>query len=123
MTIIADRNGCIEYVNRKFTEVTGFVEEDVCGQQMVQFYQTDSTNNAYEELWETVTVGQEWQGELRPAAKTIRLLGKNVGSSVLEDNGDLSSVVVMQEISQSRNNMSKVCTKRWNRPRLPMQPE
>jgi PAS domain S-box-containing protein len=60
MTIITDRNGCIEYVNRKFIEVTGFAEEDVCGQQMVQLYPTDSTTNAYEELWQTITAGQEW---------------------------------------------------------------
>ena len=98
MTIIADRNGCIEYVNRKFTEVTGFAEEDVCGQQMVQFYQTDSTNNAYEELWETVTVGQEWQGELQARRKNNQdYWARMLVAPVLEDNGDLSSVVVMQE--------------------------
>ena len=98
MTIIADRNGCIEYVNRKFTEVTGFVEEDVCGQQMVQFYQTDSTNNAYGELWETVTVGQEWQGELQARRKNNQdYWARMLVAPVLEDNGDLSSVVVMQE--------------------------
>ena len=98
MTIIVDRNGCIEYVNRKFTEVTGFAEEDVCGQQMVQFYQTDSTNNAYEELWETVTVGQEWQGELQARRKNNQdYWARMLVAPVLEDNGDLSSVVVMQE--------------------------
>ena len=98
MTIIADRNGCIEYVNRKFTEVTGFAEEDVCGQQMVQFYQTDSTNNAYGELWETVTVGQEWQGELQARRKNNQdYWARMLVAPVLEDNGDLSSVVVMQE--------------------------
>ena len=98
MTIIADRNGCIEYVNRKFIEVTGFAEEDVCGQQMVQFYQTDSTNNAYGELWETVTVGQEWQGELQARRKNNQdYWARMLVAPVLEDNGDLSSVVVMQE--------------------------
>ena len=98
MTIIADRNGCIEYVNRKFTEVTGFAEEDVCGQQMVQFYQTDSTNNAYGELWETVTVGQEWQGELQARRKNNQdYWARMLVAPVLEDNGGLSSVVVMQE--------------------------
>ena len=98
MTIIADRNGCIEYVNRKFIEVTGFAEEDVCGQQMVQFYRTDSTNNAYEELWETVTAGQEWQGELQARHKNNQdYWARMLVAPVLEDNGDLSSVVVMQE--------------------------
>ena len=98
MTIIADRSGCIEYVNRKFIEVTGFAEEDVCGQQMVQFYQTDSTNNAYGELWETVTVGQEWQGELQARCKNNQdYWARMLVAPVLEDNGDLSSVVVMQE--------------------------
>ncbi|MGA0258808.1 MAG: response regulator [bacterium] len=98
MTIIADRSGCIEYVNRKFIEVTGFAEEDVCGQQMVQFYQTDSTNNAYGELWETVTVGQEWQGELQARRKNNQdYWARMLVAPVLEDNGDLSSVVVMQE--------------------------
>ena len=98
MTIIADRNGCIEYVNRKFIEVTGFAEEDVCGQQMVQFYRKDSTNNAYEELWETVTAGQEWQGELQARHKNNQdYWARMLVAPVLEDNGDLSSVVVMQE--------------------------
>jgi PAS domain S-box-containing protein len=98
MTIIADRNGCIEYVNRKFIEVTGFAEEDVCGQQMVKFYRTDSTNNAYEKLWETVTAGKEWQGELQACRKENQdYWARMLVAPVQEDNGDLSSVVVMQE--------------------------
>ena len=85
-------------MNRKFTEVTGFAEEDVGGQQMVQFYQTDSTNNAYGELWETVTVGQEWQGELQARRKNNQdYWARMLVAPVLEDNGDLSSVGVMQE--------------------------
>ncbi len=62
--VITDRQGIIEYVNRRFCEVTGYEPEDIVGQtprMLKSGYMPDTT---YRELWETVLSGQQWQGEL-----------------------------------------------------------
>ncbi|TVR75152.1 MAG: PAS domain S-box protein [Marinilabiliales bacterium] len=62
--VITDLNGTIEYVNPKFTAVTGYHFNEAIGQnpRILKSGRMDDTR--YQELWETITSGREWQGEL-----------------------------------------------------------
>ncbi|UII25292.1 PAS domain S-box protein [Fulvivirga maritima] len=42
--IISDKNGCIEYVNKGFTEMTGYSEKEVYGKKPGDFLQGEDTN-------------------------------------------------------------------------------
>lgn len=63
VVIITDTDGIIEYVNPRFTAVTGYSAEEVIGQRPSILKSGHTSPAEYEELWETITSGGEWRGE------------------------------------------------------------
>lgn len=64
MTIITDPSGHIEYVNPRFTEVTGYTLREVAGKTSRVLKSGETPLETYQELWQTITAGREWWGEL-----------------------------------------------------------
>lgn len=63
IVIITDTAGNIEYVNTKFTEVTGYTPEEVIGRNPRILKSDKTPREEYKQLWETITNGKEWRGE------------------------------------------------------------
>jgi len=61
--IITDVQGRIEYVNPKFTQLTGYRPEEVLGRTPRILKSGIQPAAAYEELWATILGGKEWRGE------------------------------------------------------------
>ncbi|WP_130472433.1 ATP-binding protein [Candidatus Magnetaquicoccus inordinatus] len=67
--MICDLKGNIVYVNRQFTRLTGYGAEEVMGRNP-RFLQSGETPLAtYQSLWQTITRGEVWHGELRNRRK------------------------------------------------------
>jgi len=62
--IITDRMGTIEYVNPAFTQITGYSSEEVMGKNPKILQSGKTTSNIYKIMWEKITSGETWQGEL-----------------------------------------------------------
>jgi two-component system, cell cycle sensor histidine kinase and response regulator CckA len=62
--VITDPRGNIEYVNHRFTEVTGYTLDEVRGQNPRIFKSGQQMAAVYEELWREITAGRDWRGEL-----------------------------------------------------------
>ena len=62
--IITDREGTIEYVNPEFAKVTGYTTEEAIGQNPRILKSGRMPPELYEELWQTITAGGVWRGEL-----------------------------------------------------------
>ncbi len=69
ITIITNTKGDIEYVNPKFTEVTGYTAEEVVGENPRILKSGDMDPETYQLLWQSISSGSEWQGELRNRKK------------------------------------------------------
>ena len=61
--VITDKEGHIEYANPKFVEVTGYSLEEVRGEDPSILKTDVHSSEFYKGLWETISDGQEWQGE------------------------------------------------------------
>lgn len=62
--IITDREGKIGYVNRKFTECSGYAREEVVGKNP-RILKSDLTSpDLYRDLWATIKQGKVWSGEI-----------------------------------------------------------
>jgi PAS domain S-box-containing protein len=62
--VITDRQGTIEYVNPAFTEVTGYTTEEAIGQNPKVLKSGELSDEVYANLWQTISTGETWRGEL-----------------------------------------------------------
>jgi len=67
--VITDLNGTIEYVNPKFTEVTGYTAAEAIGQNPRILKSGAFSRKVYERLWQTILSGEVWEGEFHNRKK------------------------------------------------------
>lgn len=70
--MITDLNGAIEYVNPKFTEVTGYTFQEAVGRNPRILKSGETPAAEYQKLWQTLQTG-EWRGEFRNKRKNGEL--------------------------------------------------
>ncbi len=62
--VITDPEGNISYVNRKFTDCTGYSREEVAGKNPRFLNSGVSAPELFREMWSTIKQGRVWRGEL-----------------------------------------------------------
>ena len=96
--VITDTSGVIEYVNPKFTEITGYSSEEVIGQNPRMLKSGFTADEEYKELWETIKSGREWHGELLNKKKDGTLYWESVTiSPILNDRKEITHYVGVKE--------------------------
>ena len=96
--VITNLSGVIEYVNPKFSEVTGFSADQVLGKnpRILQSGQTPAAT--YEQLWETLRVGNVWRGEFRNRKKNgDTFIEQAVIAPILDSDGVPTHYVALKE--------------------------
>jgi len=68
--VITDVHGTIEYVNPRFTQVTGYTAAEVKRQNPRLLKSGMQSPAVYEELWKTILAGGEWRGEFANKKKS-----------------------------------------------------
>lgn len=71
--MITDLNAVIEYVNPKFTSITGYEFDEVIGQRPSIIKSDELGTAEYEDLWRTIKSGREWRKEFRNRKKNGEL--------------------------------------------------
>ncbi|MBD2021977.1 EAL domain-containing protein, partial [Leptolyngbya sp. FACHB-36] len=61
---ITDANARIVYVNPAFERLTGFSRAEVVGKPALLFWSEQHDRAFYQEIWDTVSIGNLWQGDL-----------------------------------------------------------
>jgi PAS domain S-box-containing protein len=83
--VITDLKGQIEYVNPKFTEVTGYSFQEAVGQNPRVLKSGHMPPEGYRELWQTITSGREWRGEFQNRKKDGELYWELASISPIRD--------------------------------------
>ncbi|MEI6305997.1 MAG: diguanylate cyclase [Deltaproteobacteria bacterium] len=60
---ITNASGAITYINRKFSELTGYSNEELIGQNPRILKSGLTPLETYQDLWSSLLAGKEWQGE------------------------------------------------------------
>lgn len=84
--IITDLNGNIEYVNQKFSTITGYSFQEVIGKNPRILKSGEMSAQAYQELWQTINLGKEWTGEFHNKKKNGELYWEGASISPIKDN-------------------------------------
>ena len=67
--IITDAEGIIEYVNPRFTEISGYEAYEVIGKRPNLLKTGQTTEEEYRQLWRTIKGGKVWRGEFKNRRK------------------------------------------------------
>ena len=104
--MITDLHGIVEYVNPKFSEISGYGRQEVVGLNP-RFLRSGQHDDAYfKSLWETILSGEEWHGTLQNKKKNGELFWVSTSiSSVPDEDGEISHFVCVQEDITSRKKL------------------
>jgi PAS domain S-box-containing protein len=88
----------IEYVNSRFTELTGYASEEVLGKNLKLLQSGLMSPEIYQDLWETVGKGEVWKGELLNRKKNGQLYWEHaIISPVKNEQGMITNFVAVKE--------------------------
>ena len=108
--VITDIKGTIEYVNPAFTRLTGYLAEEVIGQNPRILKGGDQSDEFYREMWDTIKRGEEWRGEFRNRRKDGTLFWEAASISPIM-NGDrriTHFVAVKEDVTEKRELMGRL---------------
>ncbi|MCK9641093.1 MAG: PAS domain S-box protein [Prolixibacteraceae bacterium] len=96
--VITDTNGSIEYVNPKFTEITGYSFEESIGQNPKILKSETKKSEDYAELWQTILSGKIWSGEFYNKKKNGDYYWENATiSPILNEQNEISHFLAIKE--------------------------
>jgi nitrogen fixation negative regulator NifL len=107
---ITDVKGRIEYVNNRFTEITGYTTDDVIGKNVNILKSGNTPKSFYAELWQTILSGNNWKGELSNQKKNGEIYYVESNISLIKDNAGniLKFMAVQDDITAKRILMNEL---------------
>ena len=110
MVLITDEKGKIEYVNEEFTEVTGYSLAEIEGltPSLLNAGETDPV--FYDEMWKTISSGNDWQGEIRNRTKSGQSYWSMLYiSPILDDEERITHFIgVSEDISEQKKTLEQI---------------
>ncbi len=96
--VITDPQGVIEYINPKFTEITGYTPQEALGKTPAILKSGRTPSAVYRDLWTTLFRGAEWRGELLNRKKNGELFWEETRISSLKDElGRITHFIAVKE--------------------------
>ncbi len=108
--VITDPGGLIEYVNPRFTKVTGYELFEVVGQSPAVFQTQEYNKDVYGEIREVMVQGNEWHGEFHNRKKNGETYWAAASiSPVKSDDGTISNFIyTAEDITERREAEAQV---------------
>ena len=96
--VITNNWGIIEYVNPKFTQLTGYRPEEVIGKNPRILKPDNVSSGEFRQMWETISLGKEWRGEFCNKKKDGELYWEFASISPVKDaKGVITHYVAVKE--------------------------
>lgn len=96
--IITDTKAIIEYVNPRFTQLTGYTLEEAIGQNPSILKSDNTSPEEHKLLWNTITSGSEWRGEFCNKKKNGDIYWESATiSSIKNSKGVITHFIAVKE--------------------------
>ena len=96
--VMTDLKGDITFVNRGFCRTTGYEEQEVIGKNPRILKSGDMPASVYKEMWESLSQGRQWRGELQNRRKNGEVFWESaVISPVTDEEGKITHYVAVKE--------------------------
>jgi diguanylate cyclase (GGDEF)-like protein/PAS domain S-box-containing protein len=108
--IITDADTKILRINRAFTEITGYSEEDIIGKSPRILHSSWQDTHFYEEMWQTIKEKGEWQGELWNRRKEGAPYAEWLSISAIYNNeGEITNYIgIFIDITEQRKAQERI---------------
>ncbi len=108
--MITNREGNIEYVNPKFTKLTGYTYEEVVGKNPRILKSGEKTPEEYKNMWSTIVAGNDWQGEFHNKKKNGEFYWEYATiSPIKNEEGEITHFIAIKEdITALKNTESEL---------------
>ncbi len=106
--VLTKVTGEIEYVNPKFTSITGYTLQEAIGENPRILKSGDKPSEEYKRLWETITAGGTWQGEFHNRKKTGELFWESASiSPITNAAGEITHFLAIKEDITGRKKLEE----------------
>lgn len=96
--VITNKKGTIEYVNPKFSQITGYSLQEAIGQNPRVLNSGFHDKNFFKDLWATILAGKEWRGQLVNRKKNGDLYWESASiSPVKNGKGNIINFIAVKE--------------------------
>jgi len=98
VVVITGPEGEIQYVNAKFTQVTGYSFQEASGKNPRILKSDEQPVEFYKNLWDTIKSGREWRGEFHNKKKNGQLYWEAASISPIKDaDGAITHFIAIKE--------------------------
>lgn len=98
MVIITDVKGDIEYVNPRFTQLTGYSPDEAVGKNLSIVNSGEHSGDFFNAMWQTVSSGKIWHGEFHNRRKDGSLFWESATIAPVQgQNGEIINYVAIKE--------------------------
>ena len=98
LTSSTDLDGNITYASEAFCEISGYSKDELIGTNHRIIRHSDMKESTYKELWETITSGKTWKGEIKNKKKNGDYYWVKASISPMFDNkGEIISYTAIRE--------------------------
>ena len=98
LTSSTDLDGNITYASEAFCEISGYSKDELIGTNHRIIRHSDMKESTYKELWETITSGKTWKGEIKNKKKNGDYYWVKASISPVFDNkGEIISYTAIRE--------------------------
>lgn len=107
---ITDKSGTIEYVNPKFSEITGYRFEEVIGKDSNILNSHIHSNEFFKEMWDTISLGKDWIGEIKNKKKNGEYYWESqIISPIVDLDGEITNFIsVKEDVSEQKRMIQEV---------------
>lgn len=96
--VIANLDASIEYVNPRFTQITGYTAEEAQGQNPRILQSGHTSKESYQQMWGALTHGRVWQGELENRRKNGEFYWEDIQIAPVKDAAGVTTHYVAVKI-------------------------
>ena len=96
--VITNTKGEIEFVNPRFTEVTGYTLEEALGENPRILKSGEQSTEYYKTLWDTISAGNVWRGEFHNKRKNGELYWELASiAPIISEEGEIAHYLAVKD--------------------------
>ena len=97
IVVVTDTEGNINYVNDAFEEKYGYSREEALGKNPRILKSGEHDSYFYKDLWNTISNGENWEGDFLNKTKSGRLIWENAKISPIITDGKIKGYIAVKE--------------------------